>query len=424
MTRRRADDPRRRAERRRKADPIGPGHGACAGRPGLVEFVLEQVERPLRRTGLAARPRPHLGAGAHDPVPELGRYERREGLRGPAGGLSARAVRRGNVRHVRRGPHRGPVETVLVSDPAAAVPVATERANRPGWGGSGLVAGRRARLDGRGDWRPSTSSSTVIRPGGLAPQKAPRIQASLQRLREAHGNHSLEFLGDMEPLAARAWLTGIDGVGVKTASVVLLMSFGMPLMPVDRHVDRVSKRIGLHAAQGHAPRRPTTATWRCSSRSSATRCTSGSSPTVADTATPCGRSATSAPSRPAAATWTAARRRPRRAAVHGAAVPAPHGAAALSARWRPPTLTTRTARTAVARSTVRRSPIAAYSHAVARRPSGRREDDDEGARRSRRPRVERRAGPRRGLPGRVMSSPGAVDSRAARPRRPRRSRPR
>jgi endonuclease-3 len=49
----------------------------------------------------------------------------------------------------------------------------------------------------------------------------------------------------MVPLAARDWLTSIDGIGVKTASVVLMMSFGMPLMPVDRHVERVSKRIGL-----------------------------------------------------------------------------------------------------------------------------------------------------------------------------------
>ena len=47
------------------------------------------------------------------------------------------------------------------------------------------------------------------------------------------------------PLEARAWLTAIDGIGKKTASVVLLFSFGMPLMPVDRHVERVSHRIGL-----------------------------------------------------------------------------------------------------------------------------------------------------------------------------------
>ena len=67
----------------------------------------------------------------------------------------------------------------------------------------------------------------------------------LAKLREERGDHSLEFLGGMEPLAARDWLTSIDGIGVKTASVVLMMAFGMPLMPVDRHVDRVSKRIGL-----------------------------------------------------------------------------------------------------------------------------------------------------------------------------------
>ena len=85
----------------------------------------------------------------------------------------------------------------------------------------------------------------AIRPGGLAQQKAPRIQAALRKLREERGDHSLEFLADLPPLEARAWLTGIDGVGLKTASVVLLFSFGMPLMPVDRHVERVSKRIGL-----------------------------------------------------------------------------------------------------------------------------------------------------------------------------------
>ena len=87
----------------------------------------------------------------------------------------------------------------------------------------------------------------VIRSGGLAPQKAPRIQASLRRLREQRGDHSLEFLGEMDPLAAREWLTSIDGIGKKTASVVLLFAFGMGLMPVDRHVERVSKRIGLLA---------------------------------------------------------------------------------------------------------------------------------------------------------------------------------
>jgi endonuclease-3 len=49
----------------------------------------------------------------------------------------------------------------------------------------------------------------------------------------------------MPAIEARNWLTAISGIGVKTASVVLLFSFGMPLMPVDRHVERVAQRVGL-----------------------------------------------------------------------------------------------------------------------------------------------------------------------------------
>ena len=40
-------------------------------------------------------------------------------------------------------------------------------------------------------------------------------------------------------------LARLPGIGRKTASIVLLFCFGLPLMPVDRHVERVSKRIGL-----------------------------------------------------------------------------------------------------------------------------------------------------------------------------------
>ena len=59
------------------------------------------------------------------------------------------------------------------------------------------------------------------------------------------GDYSLEFLGDMPALEARAWLTEIDGVAKKTASVLLLFSFGQPLLPIDRHVDRVLRRVGM-----------------------------------------------------------------------------------------------------------------------------------------------------------------------------------
>jgi endonuclease-3 len=130
--------------------------------------------------------------------------------------------------------------------------LATE-VHRPGlgWGGAGLAEGAPP------DWMavetaPIDELIEVIRPGGLGPQKAPRIQATLRRIREERGDHSLEFLGQLSPLEARDWLTAIDGIGKKTASVLLLFSFDLPLMPVDRHVERVSQRIGLLPAKATA----------------------------------------------------------------------------------------------------------------------------------------------------------------------------
>ncbi len=114
----------------------------------------------------------------------------------------------------------------------------------PGWGGVGLPDGAPP------DWfavdvAPLEELVEVIRAGGLPNQKAKGIKAALRSIHEARGDYSLEFLGEMSALDARAWLTSINGVGVKTASVVLLFSFGLPLMPVDRHVERVAQRVGL-----------------------------------------------------------------------------------------------------------------------------------------------------------------------------------
>jgi endonuclease-3 len=119
-----------------------------------------------------------------------------------------------------------------------------------GWGAGGLPPGAPP------DWAaveiaPLAELIDVIRPGGLAPTKAPRLQATLRRIREERGDHSLEFLGDMAAIAARDWLTTIPGIGKKTASVLLLFCFNQPLMPVDRHVERVAKRIGLVPAKAN-----------------------------------------------------------------------------------------------------------------------------------------------------------------------------
>jgi len=99
---------------------------------------------------------------------------------------------------------------------------------------------------------PADAVAEAIRSGGLALQKAPRIRRALRHIRGERGDYSLDFLATMEPGHARDWLTRIDGVGPKTASVVLLFCFGLPLMPVDTHVHRVTRRIGLIPAHATA----------------------------------------------------------------------------------------------------------------------------------------------------------------------------
>lgn len=85
----------------------------------------------------------------------------------------------------------------------------------------------------------------TIRSGGLAEVKARRIKQVLTLLAEERGDLSLDFLDDMDASEAERWLTRMEGIGPKTAAIVLLFSLGKPAFPVDTHVFRVSRRIGL-----------------------------------------------------------------------------------------------------------------------------------------------------------------------------------
>jgi endonuclease-3 len=85
----------------------------------------------------------------------------------------------------------------------------------------------------------------AIRVGGLARTKAAAILAALSRLKAERGGYTLEFLRSMPLEEARAYLTSFSGVGVKTANILLLFSLGFPAFPVDTHVLRVTKRLGL-----------------------------------------------------------------------------------------------------------------------------------------------------------------------------------
>ena len=85
----------------------------------------------------------------------------------------------------------------------------------------------------------------AIRPAGLANQKGPRIQQVLRAITEERGSLNLDFLADLPIEEARAWLTKFNGVGPKTAAIVLCFSLNMPAFPVDTHIYRVSGRTGL-----------------------------------------------------------------------------------------------------------------------------------------------------------------------------------
>jgi endonuclease-3 len=85
----------------------------------------------------------------------------------------------------------------------------------------------------------------AIRPAGLANQKGPRIQQVLRSITEERGILDLSFLGDLPVDEARSWLMRFNGVGPKTAAIVLCFSLGKNAFPVDTHIYRVTGRIGL-----------------------------------------------------------------------------------------------------------------------------------------------------------------------------------
>lgn len=92
---------------------------------------------------------------------------------------------------------------------------------------------------------PTENVIECIRNAGLANQKAPRIQKVLRAISAVAPDYDLSFLKEKSPEEAREWLTSFEGVGLKTASIVMVFSLGMPAFPVDTHIYRVTGRLGL-----------------------------------------------------------------------------------------------------------------------------------------------------------------------------------
>ncbi|NHI83822.1 MAG: endonuclease III [Candidatus Thorarchaeota archaeon] len=92
---------------------------------------------------------------------------------------------------------------------------------------------------------PEDELAPIIRSSGPFRVKAKRIKAALGEIMNRVGALQLDLLANMNPNDAMDWLVSLHGVGPKTASIVLLFCFDMPVLPVDTHVWRITKRLGL-----------------------------------------------------------------------------------------------------------------------------------------------------------------------------------
>lgn len=84
-----------------------------------------------------------------------------------------------------------------------------------------------------------------IRRGGLGRVKARYIKRALEEIMVKRASVNLDFLAQLTLTDAEGWLLQLPGVGLKTARCVLLFSLGLPALPVDTHIWRVTQRLGL-----------------------------------------------------------------------------------------------------------------------------------------------------------------------------------
>lgn len=99
---------------------------------------------------------------------------------------------------------------------------------------------------------PLPAIARAIRRGGLGPTKSVRIREILRELRGRGIPLDARAFARMRSSALWDLLVGLRGVGPKTAACVLLFSLGRPFFPVDTHVHRVARRLGLVPAAADA----------------------------------------------------------------------------------------------------------------------------------------------------------------------------
>lgn len=92
---------------------------------------------------------------------------------------------------------------------------------------------------------PVAAVEDAVRVAGLANQKAPRVQAALEAIAADGRGEDLEWLGGLPLDDAMTFLTGLEGVGPKTAACVMCFSFGAHVVPADTHVHRIARRTRI-----------------------------------------------------------------------------------------------------------------------------------------------------------------------------------
>ncbi|GAA4314157.1 endonuclease III [Nibribacter koreensis] len=96
---------------------------------------------------------------------------------------------------------------------------------------------------------PVEELADALSPAEFPGAKAVNIQKTLRIIQQTHPDFNLAFLEQMDVAPAMDWLMALPGVGLKTATLVLLFNFHKPVLPVDTHVHRISQRVGLIGAK-------------------------------------------------------------------------------------------------------------------------------------------------------------------------------
>ena len=91
---------------------------------------------------------------------------------------------------------------------------------------------------------PEDEVAEAIRAGGIANQKARRIQQILTAIEKTEGKLDLSRLHECDDAEIESYLQALPGVGPKTAACVLLFSMSRAAFPIDTHVHRMALRLG------------------------------------------------------------------------------------------------------------------------------------------------------------------------------------